>query len=186
MQKARHHPAWGVSGQIREAGILPTVEEYDPATNNWTKKADMPTARELLSTSVVNGKIYAIGGRIDKVLHPGGPNRAGVTRSIEIPTVEAYDPLTDTWTQKADMPTLSAQLSTCAVNGKIYVIGYSTVEEYDPVTDEWTKWTRKGDIPTGGVLSTTVVNEKIYVVIMRGDGVGGLSTVEEYDPGMDK
>ncbi|MBI1927374.1 hypothetical protein HYR99_24440 [Candidatus Poribacteria bacterium] len=28
----------------------------------WTKKANMPTARCCLSTSVVNGKIYAIGG----------------------------------------------------------------------------------------------------------------------------
>jgi len=28
----------------------------------WTKKADMPTARDSLSTSVVGGKIYAIGG----------------------------------------------------------------------------------------------------------------------------
>ena len=177
-----------VSGgrQIRQAGRLPTVEEYDPATNNWTKKADMPTARELLSTCVVNGKIYAIGGRIEQVVHPGGPNRHRVIQAIDVPTVEAYDPLTDTWTRRADMPTPSSQLSPCAVNGKVYLIRSSTVEEYDPVTDEWTKWTRKGDIPTGGVLSTTVVNENIYVVIMRGDGVGGLSTVEEYDPGMDK
>ncbi|MHC4676573.1 MAG: kelch repeat-containing protein [Planctomycetota bacterium] len=172
--------------QIRQAGILPTVEEYDLATNNWIKKADMPTAREMLSTSVVNGKIYTIGGRIKQVVHPGGPNRIRVIRSIEVPTVEAYDPLTDTWTQKADMPTPSSRLSPCAVNGKIYVIGYSTVQEYDPVTDEWTKWTRKGDIPTGGGLSTTVVNEKIYIIKMRGDGIEGLSTVEEYDPEMDK
>ncbi len=72
------------------------------------------------------------------------------------------------------------------MNGKIYLIRSSTVEEYDPVTDEWTKWTRKGDIPTRGVMSTTVVNEKIYIIIMRGNGVGGLSTVEEYNPEMDK
>ena len=30
--------------------------------DTWTRKADMPTARMLLSTSVVDGKIYAIGG----------------------------------------------------------------------------------------------------------------------------
>ena len=170
---------WDVSGQIREAGILPTVEEYDPATNNWTKKADMPTARELLSTSVVNGKIYAIGGVRQSPV-------SGGVQQIPVRTVEEYDPVTDNWTKKSDMATANHNFYTSVVNGKIYVISYSTVEEYDPVTDEWTKWTRKGDIPTGGVLSTTVVNEKIYVVIMRGDGVGGLSTVEEYDPGMDK
>jgi N-acetylneuraminic acid mutarotase len=41
---------------------LAVVEEYDPVTDKWTKKVDMPTGRKYLSTSVVNGKIYAIGG----------------------------------------------------------------------------------------------------------------------------
>ncbi len=43
-------------------GALSTVEEYNPAANAWTKKADMPTARINLAASTVNGKIYAIGG----------------------------------------------------------------------------------------------------------------------------
>ena len=42
----------------------------------WTQKADMPTARHTLSTSVVNGKIYAIGGGI----HDG----AGIATSVGI------------------------------------------------------------------------------------------------------
>lgn len=36
--------------------------EYDPITDTWTRRAGMPTAREFLSTSAVEGKIYAIGG----------------------------------------------------------------------------------------------------------------------------
>ena len=40
------------------------MEEYDPATDTWVRKADMPTARYGLSTCVVNGKIYAIGGSV--------------------------------------------------------------------------------------------------------------------------
>jgi hypothetical protein len=55
------------------------VEEYDPATDTWTRKADMPTARDSLSTSVVNGKIYAIGGAM---------SGDGVSLSI----IEEYDP----------------------------------------------------------------------------------------------
>lgn len=42
--------------------IFSTVEEYDPVTDTWTEKVNMPTPRISLSTSVVNGKIYAIGG----------------------------------------------------------------------------------------------------------------------------
>ena len=92
----------------------------------------MPTAREWLSTSVVNGKIYAIGGC------ERNPARAWV-----ISTVEEYDPATDTWKKKADMPTARGLLSTSVVNGKIYAIGggpglaelpidgFSVVYEYD-------------------------------------------------------
>ncbi|MCZ6678948.1 MAG: kelch repeat-containing protein [Candidatus Poribacteria bacterium] len=45
----------------------------------WIKKADMPTQRWGFATSVVNGKIYAIGGS------------QGLLR-LALKTVEAYDP----------------------------------------------------------------------------------------------
>ena len=40
--------------------VLSSVTLAEPDT--WTKKHDMPTVRSGLSTSAVNGKIYAIGG----------------------------------------------------------------------------------------------------------------------------
>jgi len=135
----------------------------------------MLTPRGAFSTSVVNGKIYAIGGW-NAV--PGG----GVNFSV----VEEYDPVTDTWTKKTDMPTARGWLSASALNGKIYVFGgengsrLSTVEEYDPKTD---KWTKKADMPTArNALSTGTVDGKIYSV----GGVSAAGTelrlVEEYDP----
>jgi N-acetylneuraminic acid mutarotase len=45
---------------------LSTVEEYDPMTDKWVRKADMPTSRIQFSGCAVNGKIYAIGGSNDK------------------------------------------------------------------------------------------------------------------------
>ena len=139
----------------------------------WAKKADMPTARVNLSTSVVDGIIYAIGGSLND--------------SSATSTVEAYDPKTDTWTKKADMPTPRRGLSTCVVDGIIYAIGgwsppLSTVEAYDPKMDTWTK---KADMPTPrGALSTSVVDGIIYAI---GGNPGGtwLSTVEVYDPKTD-
>lgn len=139
----------------------------------WTQKADMPTARLFFTTSVVDGKIYSIGGI-------GSPKK-----------VEEYDPATDIWTRKADMPTGRIWIASSAVDGKIYAIGGSTfwggtqlatVEEYDPVTDIWTQ---KADMPAPREsLSTSVVNGKIYAI---GGYRGGshLSTVEEYDPTTD-
>jgi len=117
-------------GSVGGSGIS-TVEAYDPATDTWTQKADMPTARGYLSTSVVNGKIYAIGGT---------PGSWGEMLS----TVEEYDPVTDTWTTKDDMPTARCMLSTSVVDWKIYAIGgnvqywpwtvTSKVEEYNPIS----------------------------------------------------
>ena len=139
----------------------------------WTKKADIPTARINFGTSVVKGKIYAIGG--------------WDLGAIEFSTTEEYDSATDTWTRKADKPNTVDGCSTSAVNGKIYAIGgwdfgapISTVDEYDPETDTWRK---KADMPTGRFyFSTSVVNDKIYAIGGSTPAWAPLSTVEEYDP----
>jgi len=138
----------------------------------WIKKADMPTARFLFATSVVDGKIYAIGG---------------APRPYEYySVVEEYDPVTNKWIRKTDMPTARVGLSTSVVNGKIYAIGggnpaIRTVEEYDPRTDSWM---RKADMPTArGFHSTSVVDGKIYAIGGAGTTSGpAFRTVEEYDP----
>jgi RNA polymerase sigma factor (sigma-70 family) len=144
----------------------------------WTQKVDMPTGRMNLSTSMVNGKIYAIGG-----------NLGGATAPHSASTMEEYDPATDTWTTKADMPTARFGLSTSVASGKIYVFGgsldhpsnrFSAVEEYDPATDTWTT---KADMPTPRHgLSTSAVNGKIYAIGGWPEGPHHTSTVEEYDP----
>lgn len=141
----------------------------------WTQKADMPTARMLVCTSVVDGKIYAI---------------SALKGSGNLTKVEAYDPATETWTKKADMPTARAFLSTSVVDGKIYAIGGSTswggtqlatVEAYDPATDTWTK---KADMPTARDAETGVVDGKIYAIGGYRGGVE-IATVEVYDPATD-
>ena len=135
----------------------------------------------MLAATVVNRKIYAIGGL--------GPTRFNAKT---LPTVEEYDPVADKWAEKADMPTPRYVLSASSVNGKIYAIGgwagrakgtRSTVEEYDLVADTWTQ---RADMPTRrSALSTSVVNGKIYA-IGGGQPAKVFSTVEMYDPVTDK
>ena len=149
------------------------------AEGTWTRKTDMPTGRGYLSTAIVNGKIYAIGGAI------------GSTTGCS--AVEEYDPATDTWTKKANLPAPRSGLFTSVVDGKIYAIGGATsplgavcssVYVYDPATDTWMQ---KADMPTARiVLSASVVDGKIYAI--GGASSGGspaLKTVEEYEPTMD-
>ena len=105
------------------------------AGDEWVKKANMPTARDSLSISVVDGKIYAIGGFLNGTVGVGA--------------VEEYDPATDTWTEKGKMPVPSGLAAAGVVNGKIYYIGgfinwnqsLNTVWIYDPVADSWEEGT---------------------------------------------
>ena len=70
--------------------------------------------------------------------------------------VEVYDPVTDTWTEEADMEVPRDGLSASVVNGKIYAIGgwnpnmdprtLSTVEEYTP--ESWQSIAPQGNLPT--------------------------------------
>ena len=38
-------------------------EVYDPATNRWTARADVPTPRDHHALAALGGKLYAVGGR---------------------------------------------------------------------------------------------------------------------------
>ena len=125
------HSIYTIGGRLGIGSAVPNVEEYDPATDTWTRKADMPAARHGFSASVVNDRAYIIGGCLGRYFS----------------TVEEYDPANDTWTKKADMPTARAFLSTSVANGRIYAFGgaipprepgpflteiLSAVEEYTP------------------------------------------------------
>jgi N-acetylneuraminic acid mutarotase len=170
---------WAFSG-LMSIWILSEISTSLAVEGTWTRKADMPTARSYLSTAVVNGRIYAIGGAL----------RATTGCSA----VEEYDPVTNAWTQKANLPVPRCGLSTCEVDGKIYAIGgltsplgsfcFSTVYAYDPATDMWTQKANMG--VARAVLSTVVVDGKIYAI--GGAYAGGspaLKTMEEYDPAVD-
>ncbi len=159
--------------------ILATVEEYNPTTNIWTRRADMLTARYALAAAVVDGRIYTI----------GGVNESG----DHVATVDEYNPVTDTWRSRADMPTPRQNLVAVAVDGRIYAIGgwngwdenscFATVEMYDPTTN---MWTRRTDMPTARFgLTAAVVNGYIY--ILGGGFRKGVidPPVELYDPSTD-
>jgi N-acetylneuraminic acid mutarotase len=129
---------------------------------------------------VVDGKVYVMGGK---------------------KKVEAYDPVTDTWSEKAGMPVGRAMSSASVVNGKIYVVGgaktttmtdgtvffesLALVHEYDPATDTWTK---KASLQVPRYSpSTATAGGKIYAmggILWERGAVSGkaASSVEEYDP----
>ncbi len=142
---------------------------YDPSIDSWEEKEPMPTARGFLTTAVVDGIIYAIGGG-----YPNAKNK-----------VEAYDPVTNSWTTKANMLDNRLGMKAAVVDGMIYIIGGNynqrNCQAYDPVTNTWTE---KKPIPEGGgVLSITVNNGLIYA--LGGGYYSASSVVYVYDPQTD-
>jgi N-acetylneuraminic acid mutarotase len=144
---------------------------------NWTSKTAMPTARTMLSSGMVNGKIYAIGGYT-----------GSYSTQIIVSTVEEFDPAADTWTTKTSMPTARSGLASAVVNNIIYAIGgsspthagtcngsCSTVESYDPVSDTWTVMAPMLTQRNG--MTGAAVNGIIYIM----GGCCSISIVEAYD-----
>ncbi|PVX26785.1 MAG: hypothetical protein CW691_00285 [Candidatus Bathyarchaeum sp.] len=144
---------------ILPAFLLPAVNAS--SENSWTPMKPIPTIRKALGVAVVNGKIYAIGGKNDNGY---------------LSTNEEYDPATNTWTTKAPMPTSRSGFGIAVVNNKIYCIGgkidfnWDTGEHilcsinqvYDPLTDTWEN---KTSMPTKRErTSTNVVHDKIYLI----------------------
>jgi len=103
----------------------------------WVSAAPLPYGRNHLSAATVDGLVYAIGGQYG---HDG---------SIQyLRYLHVYDPGTDTWTRKADLPSDRSHFEPCTLvhNGKIIIIGgrrgfyfFDDITEYDPLSDQWTE-----------------------------------------------
>lgn len=155
-------------------------------TNEWLSVNDLPDARTGAAIAEVDGKIYIFGGS-------GAGNQAAT--GIKQNTTFAYDPLTDTWTQKASMQTSRAGVSAAVYGEKVYVIGgyydsngstYRTnkVEVYNTLTDSWE--TVSGLSIARSWSGVTVLNDMIYVIGGGDNSSKIVSTVERYDITNDK
>ncbi len=100
-------------------------EVYDPETDSWSSAAPLQVPRDHHATAVAGGRLYAIGGRLNRQY------------SQNLAVNEMYDPSNNQWTRKTDMPTarsgitagvlgpmLTARhgLGSAVVDGKIYVL----------------------------------------------------------------
>ncbi len=114
--------------------VLDLDEPGGPKT--WTTAAPLPNPRNHLSGVAVGGKIYAIGGQNNHDIDP-----------VDTKLLHEYDPVTDTWTKKADLPSLRSHFEpgTFVVDGKIVLVGgkqgtntcTDDITQYDPKTDTW-------------------------------------------------
>ncbi|MCC6818175.1 MAG: T9SS type A sorting domain-containing protein [Bacteroidia bacterium] len=99
---------------------------------NWTQKADLPFIRKTNTAFSLEGKGYTCGG---------------VDVSTDYRDLWQYDPISNTWSQKADMPGLGRrELSSFVIDSFAYVghgrnvsndIIYNSFYKYNPRTNTW-------------------------------------------------
>jgi N-acetylneuraminic acid mutarotase len=166
-------------GNILNFAITPAVEVYDPTTDRWTSKAPLPVGLHHVGSGVVGGRLYIIGGY----------SKSGLSVWNPVATVYAYDSATDSWSERASMPTARGALSVTEHEGMLYAIGgydrksnNALVEVYDPARNQWTS---VASLPTPrDHLATATAAGKIYAIGGRldGDYSRNLPIVEMYDP----
>jgi hypothetical protein len=112
-----------IGGRNPNGVPLKTVSAYNVATNTWTFRRALPVALAWTNgAAVINGKIYVSGGFSDY-------NQYHLSHALYM-----YDPATNTWTRKHDMPSVhgpygsgdpryvGAQGVTGVINRKLYVV----------------------------------------------------------------
>jgi hypothetical protein len=130
-----------------EAKIVDKNEQYDPITNTWSTKAQMPIARANFAIASFENEVFCIGG---------------TSGSATVPVNEVYYPANGSWASKAPLPAPEEGMQAEVLNGKIYLIGGQNYA-YDPTTDNWTTLAPMPTAPNGSFCSC-VYNSEIYVL----------------------
>ena len=172
----------GGSVAFNEPDYKDVNEAYDPATDTWAARAPMPGLHRAYSQAVTapDGKIYVIGGRL-------------FASCFQCPvyTVQAYDPTTDAWADKAPMPIPRQLFAAAELDGKIYAAGGCTkkgcadsrtdrVDVYDPATDTWSPVAPL--LEARDSLALVAMGGRLYTLGGYSSAGGPLVAVDEYDP----
>lgn len=116
-------------------GAQERVMTLNLTNDTWTTTgiASMGTARDNMSASVLDGRIYAFGGNAVS-------GCAGVNCVVgsEYRSAEMYDPATNTWVPIAAMFTARKEFDSVVLNGQIYVIGGRSGGEYVGAVERYT------------------------------------------------
>jgi N-acetylneuraminic acid mutarotase len=160
--------------------LVGTNEVFDTETNTWSSLEPMPTPRNHHSVAFVDGKIYAIGGRVGSCFSAGWSSNIWMN--------DAYDIATNTWTPRAPMPTARSGTGIAVVDGKIHVMGgegwiedfggvFRAHETFDPKTNTWVRSPRM-ITPRHG-FAAAQIGKTIYAVsgVNNAGGAGILSVI---------
>jgi N-acetylneuraminic acid mutarotase len=117
------------------------------------------------NATTLNGKIYVAGGENEAVVD-------GVSTGTPTKTLFVYDPATNSWSRKADLPTRVQIVRQAGLRGMLYVYEINDhFWRYNPKLDSWTSLPLPPSQHHTGTLSA--VGDKIYLT-------GGSKYVDRY------
>ena len=143
----------GVLGDSSSGVESNSLEIFDTSLKIWSEGPRLPASRGACTSSVVNGKIYLIGG-------------TGNSSNLPLDSVDVFDPSNNTWSSAPPLPTAGSSLTSNVVNDKIYVMGgyprSAAVYIFDPATNSWSQGP---SMPTAlSESASCVVDGKIYLM----------------------
>lgn len=155
--------------------------QYNSATDTWTKKADFPGgARE-----------YAVAFSIGNKGYVGLGFGSAAPANFEYNDFWEYDPDTDKWIQKNNVPFIGRETAISFVTGNYGYVGCGTnftyvdnlkdFWQYDPTTDTWLQ---KADYPGSGPIMASAfsLNGKGFAGLGANATQGGTNQFWQYDP----
>lgn len=141
--------------------------EYDVVSDSWTQRQSLPgsTNRTAAVAFSINGKGYVGLGAQD----------FNTINTVFLNDLWEYDPVNDSWSQRASIPDSARMKSSCfVINDKVYIVGGLTgypelasndLWMYDPSSDQWTS---KQPYP-----AQYIYNSMSFAIVNKGYTVGG-------------
>jgi|GEM_PF-2440767 len=169
---------------LLESGVL---WAYEPRSNGWQRRKDLPAAVRGCSLAVLAGKLHAVGG-VDPTGRCSG-------RHFE------YDPAADTWTERGALVTPRTAFGLVGCRDRLHALGglresatgkcaTARHEAWDPMTGIWSP---RQPLPSRvSALGAATVGDRIHIVggeLRSVQGRGRPSLTDEhhqYHPAADR
>ncbi|HMP76120.1 MAG TPA: redoxin domain-containing protein [Kiritimatiellia bacterium] len=144
---------YAIGGALEDGIRTGRLDIYDPATDTWTRGADMPTPREV-DIAVYAGRLYAAGG---------------YNGEKSLTAFEAYDPAADQWEKLPDLPFALSAHKVAVADHVLYTFGHyhqtDRVTAYDFASKRWAQL----DLAYQPARHTAVVFDDREVLVIGGN-----------------
>ncbi len=167
-----HDQVFVFGGNAYNGPAYSSAYRFDPVAGTFAPLTPMPTARIQAASFVIDDQIWVAGGF----------DRNGSTITF-LPSIDIYDPATDSWSQGPSMPAANwMNWSGVLDNGEIYAVYSSPNTEvywYNQAAAEW-ELICASQVPNSGGFAVVALEERLHFI---GGGDPKVATHTAMTPG---